>query len=196
MKRTIKAVLVGFGLSGLLTLSAAGAGNAGGEVDLSPASWPPGELEKYTELNLNYDRPHPRGVGRHGLVVGTGANMMIVLRGGRPVAATSCIGSDLFGATIQGLVNVLEYGFDPKLAQHVPYFRPPDMSDPLHPTLVTRGDFSPSLLDEVRAMGVPIVEQEPGEETRYGHWIGAIIEPSGRRMGATTNAFSGHAEGY
>lgn len=124
------------------------------------------------------------------------ANTMIVLRGGRPVMATSCIGSDLFGATIQGLVNVLEYGFDPKRAQHVPYFRPPDMNDPLRPTLVTPGDFSPSLLDEVRAMGVPIVEQEPGEGTRYSYWIGAIIEPNGRRMGATTNAFNGHAEGY
>ncbi|MCP4659612.1 MAG: hypothetical protein GY856_29775 [bacterium] len=126
-----------------------------------------------------------------------GINPLIVLRDGRPFLASSAIGSGLFEETIQGVVNVLDYGMDPKKAQHVPTFRYPDSNEPSYPTRVTRGDFSASLLDSVRAMGIPIVEEAPEEAEGFGYWIGAIIEPgSGRRIGATSNVFNGHAEGY
>ena len=64
MKRTLITTLV---VAALVLAPAAGA-----EVDLSPASWPPGELERYHGL-LSGTRgdAHPRGTGRRGLVVGT-----------------------------------------------------------------------------------------------------------------------------
>ncbi|HUU51380.1 MAG TPA: gamma-glutamyltransferase [Candidatus Heimdallarchaeota archaeon] len=40
-------------------------------VNLSPANWPKGELEKYFKLNSTVDRPHPMGFGSKGMVVGT-----------------------------------------------------------------------------------------------------------------------------
>ncbi|MCP4660468.1 MAG: hypothetical protein GY856_34130, partial [bacterium] len=74
MKRTL-AIVVAF--LGLIAPATAWAGEAASTVDLSPASWPPGELEKYSELEYNYDRPNPRGVGRHGLVVGAGSALSV-----------------------------------------------------------------------------------------------------------------------
>ncbi len=74
--------------------------------------------------------------------------------------------------------------------------RYPDFSDPTYPVRVTEGDFSPSLLDAVRAMGVPIVEQPPGEGSGFGFWIGAMIGPDGRLVGAEPDRWNGHAEGY
>ena len=124
-------------------------------------------------------------------------NPLIVLRDGRPVLAGSSVGTGLFDVTIQGLVNVLDYGMDPKKAQHAAYFRPPDFSDPFRPTRVTRGEFSASVLDRVRLLGIPIVEQAPAEASGFGYWISAVIEPrSVRRMGVTLNDFNGLAEGY
>ena len=75
--------------------------------------------------------------------------------------------------------------------------RHPDLSQPLgYPTQVTAGDFSPGLLDAVRAMGLPIVEQEPWRGTGYGYWAGVLIAPRGRLLGATANYFGGCALGY
>lgn len=50
---------------------------AAAEVDLSPASWPPGELQKYSRLQDSYDRPHPLGKGERGLVVGAGSALAV-----------------------------------------------------------------------------------------------------------------------
>ncbi|MCP4662667.1 MAG: hypothetical protein GY856_45310 [bacterium] len=124
------------------------------------------------------------------------SNPLIVLSNGRPVLATSAIGRDLTAVTSQALVNMLDYGLNPKLTQIMPLVRRPDFSDPTLPAQVTEGDFSPSLLDAVRAMGVPIVEQPPGEGDGFGWWIGAVIEPGGRLVGADPSVWNGLAEGY
>ncbi len=49
-------------------------------VDLSPASWPAGDLDKYSELTYDYDRPHPSGVARKGLIAG--ATTALAVRAG------------------------------------------------------------------------------------------------------------------
>lgn len=41
------------------------------DVDLSPASWPEGELEKYKELNKTFNEPAPYVAGEKGMIVGT-----------------------------------------------------------------------------------------------------------------------------
>lgn len=40
------------------------------EVDLSPASWPEGELEKYWELEQKQYQPMPLAEGKKGMVAG------------------------------------------------------------------------------------------------------------------------------
>lgn len=41
------------------------------DVDLSPASWPEGELDKYRELNKVFNEPAPYVVAEKGMIVGT-----------------------------------------------------------------------------------------------------------------------------
>jgi gamma-glutamyltranspeptidase/glutathione hydrolase len=125
------------------------------------------------------------------------ANPLIVLHQGRPVLATNEIGGGLVAATLQALVNMLDFGFTPKEAQDTPVMRHPDLSQaPDYPTQVTTGDFSPVLLEEVRALGLPIVEQEPWTGSGYGYWAGVWITKKGRLLGATDNGFGGCALGY
>ncbi len=123
-------------------------------------------------------------------------NPLIVLRDGEPFLASSAIGSGLFEATVQGLVNVLDYGLDPKAAVHKPFFRNPGVREPSDPSEVTRGEFSTSLVESVRERGIPVNMPLGAQATGHGHWIDAMIYRSGRRMGATTNDFNGHALGY
>jgi hypothetical protein len=61
---------------------------------------------------------------------------------------------------------------------------------------VTAGEFDPGLLSAVRAMGMPILEEPPGQETAVGAWSGLIIKPKGRILGATSNIYNGWAVGY
>ena len=41
------------------------------DVDLSPANWPEGELDKYKELNKTFNEPAPYVSGEKGMIVGT-----------------------------------------------------------------------------------------------------------------------------
>jgi len=41
------------------------------DVDLSPANWPEGELDKYKELNKTFNEPAPYVAGERGMIVGT-----------------------------------------------------------------------------------------------------------------------------
>src|SRR4029077_13485154 len=52
-------------------------------------------------------------------------NPLIVLKGGKPVLASTTIGSDLHVATLQNLFNVLDFGMDPKTSVDQPNTRGP-----------------------------------------------------------------------
>lgn len=124
------------------------------------------------------------------------ANPALVLDNGRPILATNEIGSGLVAATSQALINMIDYSMGPKQAQGTPYIRHPDFTKPDYPMQVTLGDFPPWLLNYVRSLRVPIVEQEPWSGSGYGFWVGIMITPEGRIIGATDETFGGYALGY
>jgi len=47
------------------------------EVDLSPANWPEGELEKFTKLNQSMGKPKPFVEGENGMIAGTSAALAV-----------------------------------------------------------------------------------------------------------------------
>ncbi len=130
----------------------------------------------------------------------SGTNPMIVTRRRDAVLASSAIGNGLFGATVQSLVNVLDFGMDPKEALDTPIFRSPQRSDdPVSewPMRVTRGQFDRDLLDEVRARGIPIRELSPRDFAGVGYWAGVTLDrDTGALAGATVDILNGWAEGY
>ena len=110
--------------------------------------------------------------------------------------AIASIGAGLIGVTAQTLVDLVDFGLGVKRAQGSPTVRGPDFALPDRPSRVTRGAFRSSLIDAVRGMGIPIIEQAPGEVSGEGFWSGATLSPSGRLVGATSNAVNGCSEGY
>ena len=66
----------------VLTISASvePARNVPNDFKLSPASWPAGDLERYTKLARTIDRPHPLAEGSKGMV--SGASNALAVRSG------------------------------------------------------------------------------------------------------------------
>jgi gamma-glutamyltranspeptidase/glutathione hydrolase len=132
-------------------------------------------------------------VGPGGRMPGT-MNPTIVTRRGKPVAATSAVGSGLFEATFFSLVNVLAYRRNPQQTVDTPTFHWSTVDAQgrvVHRAV--QGDFPPDLLEAVRNRGFTIEELTLGQ-IRQGWWIGATIHPkTGRRKGATASAWNGLA---
>jgi gamma-glutamyltranspeptidase/glutathione hydrolase len=151
--------------------------------------------------------------------VGAGArlpdpmNPLIVARDGRPVLATSSIGSSLHEVTIQSLVNILDRGMEPRDAVLAPQFMSPVWTTrrwkrgeaparasaprkrcaPKRPTrtlvpaqTVEPGNFSTRLLRGVRARGQAVYLAN--DNPLLGYWAGIQIDPdTGALLGAVTS---------
>jgi gamma-glutamyltranspeptidase/glutathione hydrolase len=135
-------------------------------------------------------------------------NPLIVLKDGKPVLASSSIGMGVHETTLQGLVNVLEYGLDPKAAVDTAQFLRPlvggmgsvrsvAVATP-GSQVVVEGEFAESLLDAVRAHGQPITAVPPAQAGSWrGGWVGITIDPvSGRRRAAAARHYDGWALAY
>jgi gamma-glutamyltranspeptidase/glutathione hydrolase len=142
-------------------------------------------------------------------------NPIIILRDGVPAVASSSIGSGLHEKAIQCLVNVLDYGMDPKTALDAPAFLAQDWTtvqqaqtslgrSTLDPGAVQAveqvavGDFDDDLLEAVRGMGL-LVEELSFEEAgmAIGWWVGIVIDPeTGTLQGGAPGRSGGYAEGY
>jgi gamma-glutamyltranspeptidase/glutathione hydrolase len=136
--------------------------------------------------------------------VGPGARLpdsthpVIVLKKGKPFLAASCIGS-IHIATLQCVVNVLDYNMDPQQAVEMPYF----FSSALHPSeynkqTVPEGQFAEEILEAVRAMGQEIKVLPPEMQwLQMGGWVGIKIDPeTGKRKGGVPLVLNGIAVGY
>ena len=106
-------------------------------------------------------------------------NPVLVLRNGLPVAASSCIGSDLHSATVQNLYNMLNFNMSMSESRAMGKFQSIDWY-----TLnqkIRRGAIAPSVTDVVQAMGLGLtfVTQYASE-----YWIGlhlthpTLIQPN------------------
>jgi gamma-glutamyltranspeptidase / glutathione hydrolase len=130
-------------------------------------------------------------------------NPLLVLKDGKPVLASSTIGVALYATTLQNLLNILDFGMDPKTAVDQPNTRGPYFGMNLKGTwkpeyaaeAVGEGDFSESVLDGVRARGQPIKIVPQNEQA--GHWIGIQIDPQTRELkGGVTSKLNALVEGY
>ena len=262
-------------LTALLVFLLAGVANAN-DIDLSPPSWPEGELERYENL---FGAEKPLAESKTGIVVSTTAaaaaraglealnrggsavdaegnvaallhtintalwgttgifvdgvaiadsakyqqvkiaragpgnrlpietNPVLITRSGKPVLVSSSIGMGVHEQTYQAIVNILEYGLDPKAAAESPQVLRP-MSGGLDRALgaevenpaaqaVEEGAFDEGLLAKVREMRQPM--QEITAETAggwRGYWVGIHIDPeTGIRRGAVSPYFDGWALG-
>lgn len=137
-------------------------------------------------------------------------NPLLVLRNGRPVLASSSIGTGLHEQTLQSIVNVLEYGMDPRAAvdtaqvlrplgpQRAPAAAADAGSRDPASQVVVEGEFSEALLDALRGRGrtFTVVPDRQASAWRGG-WVGIWLDPgTGAWLGAGPRFFNGWALGY
>ncbi len=124
-------------------------------------------------------------------------NPLLVFKDGKPILASSSIGSGLHSVTIQNLHNVLDFNMDPKTSVDTVNFLSPFWQD-MTKQVIAEGTFSEEMLNSVRDMGQDL-EVVPKEKQRIGlgYWIGIKIDPkTGKMQGAVSKILNGHAEGY
>jgi gamma-glutamyltranspeptidase/glutathione hydrolase len=130
-------------------------------------------------------------------------NPLIVLKDGRPVLASTSIGAALHQATLQNLVNVLDFGMDPKTSVDQPNTRGPvygmsftGTANPEYESeAVGPGDFPEAVLDGVRGRGQAI--KVVGPHDQVGHWAGVRIDPEAHTLaGGVNSKLNGLVEGY
>jgi gamma-glutamyltranspeptidase/glutathione hydrolase len=130
-------------------------------------------------------------------------NPVIVLKNGKPVLASSAIGSALQEVTLQNLINVLDLGMDPQSAVNRPDFQGPflgmNLAGPVQRQLnlevLDRG-FTNGVVDGLKKLGQEIYEGREGA-TQAGYWIGIKIDPGTRALsGGVTRRLNSFVEGY
>jgi gamma-glutamyltranspeptidase/glutathione hydrolase len=125
-------------------------------------------------------------------------NPLLVLHGGKPILSSCTAGTFLHAATLQSLINVLDFKMDPKQAVDTPQFWQPDLSEGVFAQLVPVNEFSDDVLAKVRSLGQAIKVVAP--EIHYGsrgYWVGVTIDSLTRRIRAGTSSyFNGYAVGY
>ncbi len=126
-------------------------------------------------------------------------NPLIVLKDGKPVMASCVVGSWLAPATVQNMINVLDFGMSPKDAVDTPQFWQADATpEGVFNQQVPKGDFADDVLDAVRAKGqrLSIVPQN-NHYGRRGYWVGIRIDPeTGVIEGGVSQYFNGYVLGY
>ena len=126
-------------------------------------------------------------------------NPLIVFQADRPVLACSATGRGHFEKTILTVVNILDFGMNPKSAVDAPYLFAPDLtSESLSVQPIGEGDFEQRLLDDLVAKGLRIrIIPAQIRGRMIGLWSGIQIDPNtGLLKGAVSRDFTGHAEGY
>jgi gamma-glutamyltranspeptidase/glutathione hydrolase len=130
-------------------------------------------------------------------------NPLLVLRNAKPVLASMAIGSGLHASMLHNVLNVLEFGLDPQSSADQPSPRGPPLSriqkgeaaPDYAKEVVGRGDFTPDVIEGVRAKGQAIELATGGAQ--LGYWIGIHVDPeSGKLRGGVSRQLNGLVEGY
>jgi gamma-glutamyltranspeptidase/glutathione hydrolase len=114
-----------------------------------------------------YQRPLEGQVGPGAYLPDT-TNPCLVLKGGRPVIASTCIGSDMNSATVQNLYNLLLFDYSWSESRALPKFQSVAWTGSMGQK-VRRNEFPQALLDAVEAMGMDIVLVD---DWSSDYWIG------------------------
>jgi gamma-glutamyltranspeptidase/glutathione hydrolase len=133
-------------------------------------------------------------------------NPVIVLKDGKPYLASSSIGAALHSTTMNNLVNVLDYGMDPKKSVDTPNFMGPfyglDSDGTASPQIdkeaLAEGDFAVNVIEAVKAKGQAVRLLTKSEvEWQLGFWIAIQIDPkTGKLIGAVPSVYNGYVVGY
>ena len=106
-------------------------------------------------------------------------NPTLVFRDGKPVLASSSIGSTHY-RTIPALYNFVANDLDVEAASLAPYLLMADFSDATGAGIVeqvTEGLFEPSLIETVRGLGQQVNMIPLADETEFrGYWVGIGID--------------------
>ncbi len=124
------------------------------------------------------------GPGAHlGAGGGGGACPVIVVKQGKPFLGCGSVGAAFYEVTLQSILNVLEFGMNPKEAFASPQFRknwPPNL--PLRQPLGPR-EFPEALLKAVQQMGVDLeIVRDPTLASHRGTWVGVMVDPATGEM--------------
>jgi gamma-glutamyltranspeptidase/glutathione hydrolase len=130
-------------------------------------------------------------------------NPVIVLKNGKPVLASSTIGSALQEVTVQNLINVLDLGMDPQSAVDQPNFQGPFIGinvtgtpQPQPNKEVLDAGIPARIIDGLKQRGQEIYEG-PNGAAQSGYWIGIRINPKTRELsGGATRRLRSFVEGY
>jgi gamma-glutamyltranspeptidase / glutathione hydrolase len=123
---------------------------------------------------------------------------LIVLKNDKPYLASSCVGRATHTVTINNLVNILDFGMDPKKSIGTPnFFGPLWSSNELNKEALVEGDFAENLVQAVIAKGQEIKLLSKSESwPQRGFWVAIQIDPkTGNRIGVSPSLF-GYAAGY
>jgi len=126
-------------------------------------------------------------------------NPLIVLKDGKPVLASSSVGSGLHEATIGCLHNILDFFMSPKEALNMPTLLAPywgldkNGNSQFYKQVIPTGRYSKSLVRKVEEMGQPLEEMNQIQSQNYrGYWLGIWIDlETGERSGGVTPFFNG-----
>ena len=133
-------------------------------------------------------------------------NPVIVLADGRPILAASCIGAALHRCMLQNLVNVLDFGMDPKTSVETPGFWGPvparagtiGGSGAYYTEMVRKGRFSASHRSAVKELGQPLQEMDEAALVgKAAFWVGIQVGRQNRKLrGSVASKLNGIAEGH
>ena len=126
-------------------------------------------------------------------------NPFVVLKDGKPFLTGGSVGFGYWEASLQALVNVLDFGLDPKKAVEKPQIRKNwPAEEPLRlPS--GEGGFPVNVLTAVQEMGLNLeIVSDPKDASFPGYWVGIRIEPETGALegGVPPHNMNGHASGY
>jgi gamma-glutamyltranspeptidase/glutathione hydrolase len=125
-------------------------------------------------------------------------NPLIVLRAGKPVLASSCVGAGLHEVAIQGVLDVLDFGMTPAEAARMPSVRKKwPLGEPLR-LPVGEGGFPDSTLRGLARYGIEVALVADGSSVSpAGYWVAIAIDGRSRTLrSGLTPGLNGGAEGY
>ena len=126
-------------------------------------------------------------------------NPFVVLKDGKPFLTGGSVGFGYWEASLQALVNVLDFGLDPKAAVEKPQIRKNwPVEEPLRlPS--GEGEFPEEILAAVQGMGLNLeIVSDPRDASFSGYWVGIRIDPESGKLqgGVPPRNMNGRAVAY
>lgn len=130
---------------------------------------------------------------------------MIVFKGGSPVLASAAVGSSLHQASLENVLNILDFHMDPKTSVDTPNTQGPFLAMTrtgpgranIAQETVAAGAFPQAVLQGVRDRGQAIRVLPASDRSQAGFWIGVQIDFASHELnGAVTAKSPALVEGY